>query len=398
MRVTKRLLDYLHSVFDKSPGSVLALRLGYNAPMTWTVRDAVLTTSVVGGTGRNLTIDLRQYNLQQLATFLASQPGYEVRFLNQDLLATGARALLDQSNSIDTSNGDHISAHTNVLWSFLEAMAVELDEARLQVVQMLRQMSTRTAEDVWLDELGSYYGVPRFGGEVDALYGPRIISEVLRPRGNNIAIALAIQAFTGQESEVLDVFEYGVNFPLHDGSISHTADFTYNSTATRRFGLFDVTYGYDLLNGGNYQQFEAAIRALLNRLRDAGTHMRALVLRAGVIDDTGPPAEDGALESTVQPQLVDVGPSADDTLVVPSLAMSLEELNVAGGFFEASAADYYFDHFYNDVRVHDARFNHQGGVVFTGGSLESEFDGIPIFALAELNTLVNVTLPSASYL
>src|SRR3546814_4396237 len=82
-------------------------------------------------------------------------------------------------------------------------------------------MSTKTAQGEWLDELGGYYGVPRIQGENDASYGPRIIAEVLRPRGNNVAMEAAIKVYTGQDAKVTDVTLYGDPFPRYDATIRY---------------------------------------------------------------------------------------------------------------------------------------------------------------------------------
>lgn len=402
MRLTKKLLDYLHTVFDKAPGAELALRLQYDGDaMTWTVSDGVLTTDVLGGSGAPLEVDLRGYNVAQLANFFAAQQGYSVEYLNQDHLDTGARALLDGSGSIGESNGDHLFVHTNVLWSYLEAMAQELQTAADAIVQMLRQMSTRTAEDIWLDELGRYYGVPRLDNEPDGSYGPRIIAEVLRPRGNNIAIALAIQAYTGEVSEVIDVTVYGPQRPLYDGSIVHDGADTYNSTASPVYGFFDVTYGYDLINGGSFTEFESRVRVLVDRVRDAGTHMRALILRAGGMEDTAPMPKEGKLAITYGSSLAD-SPDADpdDSLVIPQAGMSLAELGAIDSASTSSDVSYTFDYQHNAVRRYDGKIVYGGGLVYPHGTLESEFDsGDPdsIGGMEALHEIVNVTLPSPGY-
>ena len=56
----------------------VALRLGYEGTTaTATITDALLTTTVTGGSGANLSVDLTKYTtLSQLASFLNSQTGY----------------------------------------------------------------------------------------------------------------------------------------------------------------------------------------------------------------------------------------------------------------------------------------------------------------------------------
>lgn len=320
MRLTKKLLSLIHQVFRKDPDQFIALRLRYSTGhMTWRVQDAVLTTSVNGGPGQNLTIDLTQFTIAQLVSHLAAQPGYSVVYIDgSDLIGLSARVLLDAEGDIETSNGDALYGYTNVLFAYLEAFAVELAAAEAQVKEMVRQMSTRTAGDVWLDELGGYYGVPRLRGEQDGSYGPRIIAEVLRPRGNNVAIEDAIKTFTGQYAKVTDVVVYGIATPAYNGTITHNGARQYNATAKPQYGLFDVEYGYDLINGGSITEFAQIVRDLIGRLRDAGTHLRALTLTGSAMADAYEAAPtDG---SSTQDLAVTVGLS--DALTAPSEAFA----------------------------------------------------------------------------
>lgn len=287
MKLTQTLLGYLHRVFNKDPAQFLALRLQYAGGLTWQVADGVLTTVVTGGVGQNLSVDLSQYTLSGLALYLAGQAGYEIVYVDETGLSVqSSLILIDGSNDISLSNGDHLYGYTSVLWSYLEAASSELEEAQTQIGNMLLQMSTTTGSGEWLDVIGSYYGVPRLSGELDPSYGPRIIAEVLRPRGNNVAIEAAINAYTGQAVTVTDVVLYTPQFPLYDGAILRDGSHVYGTTGKPIYGLFDVTYGYDLINGGDISTFEQTITDLINRLRDAGTHLRALVLSGSMLADS----------------------------------------------------------------------------------------------------------------
>lgn len=53
-----KLLGYLHKVFDKDPEKQLAMRFSYDGSMTWAVSDSLLTTTVSGGAGKNLAVQL----------------------------------------------------------------------------------------------------------------------------------------------------------------------------------------------------------------------------------------------------------------------------------------------------------------------------------------------------
>lgn len=290
MRLTHKLLGFLHRVFDRDPKQFLAFRLSYAGGMVWSVRDGILRTQVVGGPGTALTFNLADYTVSQLVAELALQPGYTV--LNGDRSDLGnlsATVLLDGQGDISASNGDHLYGYTSFLFAYLEAQAIELESAKREMRHMLEQMSVTTAGDEWLDEWGSYLAVPRIMGEPDSQYAPRIIAEVLRPRGNNVAIEMAISSYTGQATQVIDVTDYGGRTPAYNGVASFNGTSHYDTVAVPSYGRFDVHYGYDLgldrEDPETLAGFRDTVRALVERMRDAGMHMRALDLTGTVLAD-----------------------------------------------------------------------------------------------------------------
>lgn len=364
MKLTQKLLGFLHRVFDKDPVQFLAFRLSYvGGSMSWKVADGVLTTTVDGGPGENLTVDLSDYTVRDLVPYLAAQPGYVVLSMdgseNADL---SARVLLDDARSIDQSNGDHLYGYTSFLFSYLEAQAVELQAAEVQIRQALRQMNTKTAEGEWQDEHGSYLGVPRLQDEPDSQYGPRMIAEILRPRGNNVAIEMAITAFTGQDTKVVDVTLYGDTTPVYNASITENGAYHYDASPALLLGLFDVSYGYDLLNGSDVTNFRQVVTDLIGRLRDAGTHLRSLLLQSSVISDDFTAPTDG---------------SAGQDLSATYTASDVADPPVEGGFVVAASVDQLADsataptegmgltitynYAYSGLRTHNGLITHAGG-------------------------------------
>jgi len=368
MRLTQKLLSYLNRVFDKDPGKFLALRLQYEGGgMTWRIEDGVLYTTVTGGPGSDLVVDLSQYRLADLMFYLASQPGYEIAYGVQGSAAqVSALALMDGEGDISRSNGDHLYAYTSLLWAYMEAVASELKLAAAQIPEALKQMSTRTAEGEWLDELGGYYGVPRIQGEPDVSYGPRIIAEVLRPRGNNVAMEAAIKVYTGQDAKVTDVTLYGPVFPLHDATIFYNGAYNYDADAFPYYGLFDVEYDYDFINGGDITQFQSIVREVIDRLRDAGTHLRSLLLRGSDMSDSlTPPTDGGPVEWQVGADLDDTLPDPDDPDFGMSSTMAGIDDTLAAPDDEGELTVSY-NYQYNGIRY----FN--GQVFFLGGQVVTE--------------------------
>lgn len=258
MKLTSKLIGYLNRVFDKTPSPVAALRLDYAGSMTWTVADGVLSTVVSGGPGASLQINLAAFTISSLATYLAAQSGYTVTYSSPDISTLNARVLLDASGDPSQSNGDLMMAYTSLLWAWLDPAAKELKDASDQIDQAVLQMVPQTASGEWLDELGMYYSVDRLANEPDGLYAPRIVAEVKRSKGNNIAIAAAISDVAGGEtSRVTDA-------PL---------DVTSNS-----YGLFDVDidFSFDRLEQYGMDSTLDSALIVIERMRDAGTHLRNL--------------------------------------------------------------------------------------------------------------------------
>lgn len=271
MKLTPKLLGYLSKVFAQGPGSALALRIRYDGTsMTWSVSDAVLKTALVGGTGTPLHINLAAYTIGSLAAHIAARPGYSVPFVATDEISSlSALTLLDATGDQDTSNGDHLSAYTSVLWAYLEAQSNELTLARAAATEALLQMSLRSASDLWVDEHGSYYGIERAPGETDAAYSLRVIASIGRPLGNNIAIEQAINTASG-----------GLNARVTDAP---AAAFTIPYAGTS-YGLFDVVYSIMLDGNDDLAVYTERVRRLVEQVRDAGTHLRTISVRGDLMD------------------------------------------------------------------------------------------------------------------
>lgn len=290
MRLTTKLLGYLNRVFSKDPVAFLALRITCDSGvMTWSVADGELTLMPVSNFAAPMTIDLSQFTVQALAQFVASQVGYSVLF--QDTSPNrrlSALVLLDASGDIQQSNGDHLFGYTSILYSFLNSAASELELAQSQIVNALEQMSTTTAEDEFLDFLGTFYKVPRNSvgstPEIDASYSPRIISNVLLPSSNNIGMEIALEAqFPGTQAVVADAVATGGTLLIRDGSILFNSEFVHNSNATQMTdGLFDVTFSFDFSGPLGFADYAPLVIAAVNKYRLGGTYVRNLFLKNGL--------------------------------------------------------------------------------------------------------------------
>lgn len=370
MRLTQTLLGYLNRVFSRDPQQFLAIQFKYaGSGMSWSVEDGTLTVLVTGGVGAGFSLDLSEYTLQSLASHIAGLPGFTVTGIaTSDQSGLSAMVLLDGTGSQNASGGNNLYAYGNPLYSYLESAAKELEDAETAVVEALKQLSIRdaagnpSASGYWLDQIGSYYNVPRLTGEPDNVYGPRIIAEVLRPRANNVALEAAIKSYTGQAVTVTDVSVPGFNDPTYNSLHTHNGTALYNSVGSFQYGLFDVTIGYDIIGGGEISGFRDSILGVIERLRDAGTHLRALSLGGSVISDTflSPPSDDmGGL--VVTPGLTDTLTAPTESGVTLSGGMTgFAEAGPAGNDGTSSLVAVYTTT-YNSLRNFNGAVPHMGG-------------------------------------
>lgn len=366
MQLTQTLLGFLNRVFNKDPGKVLAISFNHAYPMSWQVQDAVLTTTVPENPGQfNLSIDLTQYTFAELVNYIAAQPGYVTPYMAPSMANIGAASLLDATGSVTPADAPQpLYAYTSVLWSYMEAAAAELQLAAEQIANLPSEMSTTTADTIWLDTLGTYYNVPRNMNEVDSEYGPRIIASVLRPMSNNVAIEMAITTFTGQNTTVTDVVLPGVTGNEYNSQFTYDGAIEHNAASTPVYGLFDVEYGYDLLNGADPTAFAQTITALINTLRAAGTHLRDLLLVGSNLTDTLTPPTDAF-------SLIEVVAPFGDTLTAPTDASSVIAVAI-NPFSDALTAPsdtsgmdltINYNYQYSGVRYHDGTVAYESGIV-----------------------------------
>lgn len=320
MRLTRKLVDYLNRVFDKSARQVLAFRMNYaGTSMTWQVQDNILTSTVVGGSGAGFTIDLKAHTIASLVANIDARTGWSIPYVDTsgEVQGLAATVLLDANGDQDLSNGDHLYSYTSLLWAFLEPIAVELKLAAEQLDQMVLQMVPQTASGQWLDELGSYYAVDRTTLETDPDYATRIITSIGKPAGNNVALEVAINTIAG------GLYASVIDSPVEAFTVP---------VAGTSWGLFDVVYAIDLSGSDDINFYTARVTAIVETLRDAGTHMKSIQISGALADS------------------YDTAATASDT---PSA------LNVAFADFDESAA--FVINFYNADHLHDSSITYGSG-------------------------------------
>lgn len=287
MNPIMKLLGFLNRVFDKDPRSVNVVSFSCDGTATWTVAGGVLRTTVVGGTAGPLEIVLDGLTLQGLSDAIDAAPGYAAALLDPGRASRSATIVRDDAG-VEDASGVILQAYTSILWSWAHAITIELGLVRTQVEAAPAQMEIGTSTSMWVDEIGSYYGLERQSGETDEVYGSRVVAETLQPLGNNVALERAIEALSGARVTVTDVTSFGDVGPRHDGTITHgsvivTEELRHrHNVATQVFyGLFDVAVdeGYEALAEAAMPE----ILAFIERARDAGFHLRTF--------ETAPPSE-----------------------------------------------------------------------------------------------------------
>lgn len=293
MRLTDKLIDYLHGAFDRDADRRIALRIRYDGAMTWKIAGRTLSTLTAGGSGSDLSFPLAGLTVAELANLVAQQPGYSVVFVDADLAGRSAASLLDGESDQAASNGDALYAPESTAYHILDALSVELEAAKAAIRPMLEQLSIRTAGADWLDEIGGYYGVPREAGEGDEMYARRIVADTLRPKGNNVAIEEAIAALLGgYEASVIDApMAEVITYWRADGTVRADGTRQADAIVRRHYGQFDVLAGFDLMSAESLTELSARVRRAVEGFRDAGTRMRQIAIEGRAEDRAGPSSD-----------------------------------------------------------------------------------------------------------
>lgn len=192
--VRERLARHLYpSGLALAPMPIPVARLTHAAGVQWVLGNSQIVVTI--GSNPPQTLDASG-SVQDLLNDLLDL-GVTTTFTNPQLLAVPASALVWGNGSDANSASAALSLFSSSLWVLLDAYGVELNEAERNLIEALDQLYMDTADGEILDVWGGYFGVPRKSGEQDEDYYPRIVREVLRPRGNRFAIEQAIFDDTG---------------------------------------------------------------------------------------------------------------------------------------------------------------------------------------------------------
>jgi hypothetical protein len=195
----KRLIDKLHSIFDKSSQTVVGIYITSATPITVSVKDFVVTATQ-GATS------ITASNSDTLATFAAT------------IASTfGATVTTDPNVSQFMPNwivqGDYSGTDielpypTAQLYNEMQVYARALTEQAQQLKNATNQIYMKLADGEWLDYWGrDYFGILRYEAETDDHYRQRVIFEVVRPTQNNKAIEAIVYETIGVRCHLLDAY------------------------------------------------------------------------------------------------------------------------------------------------------------------------------------------------
>ena len=293
MILTTKLVGMLYRRLRRDPAPVADIVFQSTLNVGWTVADAVLTLEIGPNT---LTYDLTATTLIGLALTLDQVPNVQVTQYptasRQGMLAavlidgTGLQVVAgtplitqdgytlttDQGVPIDAVLGGSVtlSGYSRLSWAYLDACASELQLALDATEAAPAEIVLNTASGTWVDLHGSYYQIVRANGETDAAYATRIIVETLSPRSNNVAMAAAIQRYTGLAVQVVDVTIYTPNEPSFDGRPEWNGVYNFDPASYPVYGLFDV-----LVSAASVTATQiAAIQLVVGTVRAGGTQLR----------------------------------------------------------------------------------------------------------------------------
>lgn len=204
MSVLTRLLDSRHlpDSINKDARAAQAITLLYTGSTSAvvTIDRHKLVTSVNGGSGTNLELDLADFTtLSALVTAINSNTGYTAA------IAGGASATAVPLCLIEVDHADirttplELFVATSVLWTvYLHPVAWQLELMQDNIQAGISEMETALADGKWLDIWGNTLGrVLRHPSETDTVYNVRLIKEVLRTRLTPRALALILSQDAG---------------------------------------------------------------------------------------------------------------------------------------------------------------------------------------------------------
>lgn len=258
--ITDLLLN-MPPYLDKDAHAVPAFTLTYNGTSaTVTIQTKTLTTSIDGGTGVALSVNLANYTIATLVTFLNAQTGYTASLTVGESGTASAISLIEVIAQPLSAEPVTLSQFTNPNWLIWMPILWQLQLAQINLQNALNELYVMTGDSGFLDFWGRVYGnVARDLNETDNAYAVRIMTEATRPRLTALALEEAVLNETGviagTASRLSDVgFMWG-----HGG---------WSEQEYVAFPLYPTCFAVNAPNGGSVN--EAVVSPVIERNRSAG--------------------------------------------------------------------------------------------------------------------------------
>ncbi|MCK5607597.1 hypothetical protein KAR91_37280 [Candidatus Pacearchaeota archaeon] len=229
MLIFNRLLNRLHSVFNKDPQKVPVISVAYSAgSCLLTVEDTELRAVTSAGT---TVIDLSDITIAELVTALDGLTNFTATLIDSDFSDYKARGLYG-NEAQDIGVDSKLYYPTSLLWAEMRTHGFALKDVSEDVAIAQDQLYLDKASGIWLDFWGKdFFGILREPGDTDATYLARVVSEAGSLRLNNMALAKLMEALVGFNVEVLDLGHYAQDI--------FYADFLHSTTDTLEDIVFD---------------------------------------------------------------------------------------------------------------------------------------------------------------
>ena len=194
------LLHSLYNSFDKDPHTFLALRISHTHGFSWVIVDRVLTASTETEIPLGI-YPLENYTLLALAHALRDA-GCTVVYQSPDNLHLSAATLVAGQGVESSTNGDHLLAYTSLLWVVLDAFALALEKAGLQIPNAIREINYAESDGQFTDYWANWWGIPRILGETDQAFKDRTVYEIIRPKDNPYVMGQTLQHIFGDDFHI----------------------------------------------------------------------------------------------------------------------------------------------------------------------------------------------------
>jgi len=272
MGVLTRILDFLPTYFKTDPEKVAVFTIEHSSPtalMRYSIADDMISAKSFGSFSDDFNISLAGKTIQQVVDEINAVPDYTATIFSGPESINAIR-LVD----IEKTGDPTVYYHQNSGWALFKAIALELKEAKIAGDELLRQMGIPSATGILSNHWGSYFNIGRLTDETDAVYNQRIIDSLVRPKSNNVAMEIVLEAYYGYEIDVFDLDYLGSSSMLMNNIPTPVHNRNYPIMAANTIGkelcVFGVRFPVNTISHWNQAQFDE-LQELIYDLRAAGT-------------------------------------------------------------------------------------------------------------------------------